>query len=710
MVKQNTLVMKKVLSAVLMTLFCGFSIVSLAQENLKSSKILYDKGLDEIYDVQPISNGYLALGHKGDEATTKKLWLIKFDKQLNVVGSKIIYNQALVSPFRLQPMANGNVLVLAQDVSKDVQSSILFCLHPEGAISWSKRFAGTANIELSDLLVTADQSIYLYGAKRHILNASPYNDQALIIKLDKNANQLWQKEIAMGDVELRTKQMLLDKNNNLILTGTMTSVEAQNREQLTSRASSTFEEISFTNTSANSNKVTTIVNDTAYVEDPFTGELEIIITKKKQLSADEKMQMLVDKLNARKNATYVAELKLNKETGEKEMNLIQRKNITKLTVKDTSYVEDPISGKLSMIISDKIVDHKFERVTKTNLEGDRQKTNGNINFYAIKISVDGEVLNQTAVNRYADYSLSNAVVENEKGYLFLLQSANYFGDGMLLQTDKNLKTISEKNITGTPILFSGLFKQKDQYVVGGIFSNTLNDYSPGFILLDNNLKVQKAKSSESLFTNFFISNIAELENNSFMLSGIGYENNQPSDVYFLPFTADGKSACNLTNYNLKMENVKDIKEYEFEGTLKSTNATLANITDAQFALADESKFTAGNICTTPDENPVAKKENGSWNQWNNKNADAFTMKIPTDWLQVSPNPSSGEFTVQYNGMQNDYGLKVFVTDITGKLIYSQFIQNQDTFKLNLSKYAAGIYNLKIDDGVKSLTRKIELLK
>jgi len=216
--------MKSIFSLLSFAFFCGISLSGFAQENLKSSKILYDKGLEEIYDVQEYNGGYIALGHKGDAATTKKLWLIKFDKNLNVLGSKVVYNQELVSPFQLQPLANGNVLVLAQDVSKKLQSSIVFCLHPEGALSWSKRFASKGNVELSDIVVNK-QDVYLYGANKHILNEYPNNDKALLIKMDVSGNEKWQKEIAMGSVELRTKQLLLDKNNHLLLTGTLTDVE-----------------------------------------------------------------------------------------------------------------------------------------------------------------------------------------------------------------------------------------------------------------------------------------------------------------------------------------------------------------------------------------------------------------------------------------------------------------------------------------------------
>lgn len=757
--------MKKYISLLLLIFFCGFSVLSFAQENLKSSKILYAKGLEEIYDVQAYNGGYIALGHKGEEATNKKLWLIKFDKDLNVIGSKVIYNQELVSPFRLQKLRNGNVLVLAQDASKKIQSSILFCLHPEGAISWSKEFSSAVNVELSDMLVTKDQSVYLYGAKKHIINEQPNTDQAILIKIDQKGQQLWQKEIDMGVSELRTKQLILTSDNNLLLTGTLTDVTSIATEAPIQR---TIKPNKFFKTG----KLATA--DTIYIEDPISGELEMRIvdnstiyeaTKRESIkdfvdAISEKQTELVtnkteqgnDRLNNTiRNIIEVLESDtsemMNPESGEFEMVISEREVVLKETRKsemkdriealgmayadiikknkfsttksnkssnevniDTIYVEDPITGRVTMtIVENARGNTNFDRSTiNTSLTKAREKTNEIINYYALKVSLDGEVKHKVAINRYADYSFSNAVVENKKGYLFLLQSANYFGDGLLLQTDRNLKTLSTKTLTGSPILFSGLFKQKKNYVIGGVYSNSLKDYSPGFVLLNKKLEVLQSKSSKSLFSHFFISNIASMQDNSFMMSGIGYEHNQASDIYILPYSEDGQSACELESYEMKMKVVNEVTPFELITNVHSNNVVL--ITDAQFALADDNKFTSGNICTTPDENPVDNKENGSWNQWSNKNADAFSMKIPSDWIKVSPNPSRGEFTVQYDGMQNEGGLKVYVTDMNGRIVHAEYFQNQDVFKLNLRKLGSGVYNLRIDDGFKSQTKKLTLVK
>ena len=678
--------MKKYISLLLITFFCGFSITSLAQDNLKSSKILYDKGLEEIYDVQEYNGGYIALGHKGDEATTKKLWLIKFDKDLNVIGSKVIFNQELVSPFRLQKLSNGNVLVLAQDASQKVQNSVLFCLHPEGAISWSKRFSSALNIELSDMLVTKDQTVYLYGAKKHIINTMPNNDIALLIKIDQLGNQQWQKEIEMGAVELRTKQLMLDRNNNLLLTGTLIDISDIPSAKIAHTISQVAESID-------------IPADTVYIEDPVTGQLEMRVVTKEVKRSKTKAVEMNDRVSAL--GQFYKEIIYTGKDNADPFSIAYQKQMPR----NTFFVEDALTRKLVM----RLVKREVESVEVIrSVDNKRNETNGIINFYAMQVSLAGEVLHKTAVNGYADYSFSNAVVENDNGYLFLLQSANYFGDGLILQTDKNLNALSKQTLTGSPMLYSGLFKQNDNYVIGGVFSNTLKDYSPGFVLLNNELEVLQAKSSKSLFSHFFISNIAPMHDQRFMLSGIGYEQNQPSDIYFLPFTSDGKSACELASYEMKIEAVKDESLFEFTTKVQSNNGVV--ISDAQFALADDNKFTSGNVCTTPDENPVDNKENGSWNQWNHKNADAFSMKIPTNWIQVSPNPSEGEFTVQYDGMQNEGGLKIYVTDMNGRMVHSQFLQNQDVFKLNLRKLGPGVYNLQINDGFKSQTKKITVVK
>lgn len=647
--------MKNIIALLLAVLFAG---TLFAQEQLKSSKILYNQGLEELYELQKVHDGYLALGLKGSEATNKKLWLIKFNQRFEVVGSRIIYNEVLENPFKMVQLPNGNTMILAQQLKDKIKQSILIKLSPDGRILNAKVFQDKQNVELSDMVLVGNE-LFIYGAKKHITNEQPEYDKMLLIKTTTEAQVLWQKEYDLGQVELTSKQLIVDSRGDLLLTGTLVNLDLPKTEIKEPEIK------------------TAVKKDTVYLEDE-DGNLKMIIRN----IEPEKPAYLID------NQLVYSDKK------------VMRKEDFQRALRDTTYVEDE-NGQLKMIVS------KPKQLTKVKPQTMPTAVRS---FYAIKFNKNGEKIKELTINNYAQYTYANAMIEHNDGYLFAVNPADYFGDGMLVQTDKNLNIQEKMNISGTPIIFSGIQKHQEKIIVGGIFSNTFNDYSPGFVVLDEQLKVQQAKADKSLFKHFFITNMSDMDEGHFMLNGIGYEHGKTSDIYFLPFTSSGQSACDMKSFEVKTSSVKTkVANHNFT-TFKASESDLSQ-QELQVQLAEEPGFESGNICTTPDQEPINREDNKSWSKWQDNNADVFGMKIPTDWLQVSPNPSmTGKFFVQYDGMQNDGGLKVIVTDITGRQVQAKFIQNQDIFELDLSKFSTGIYNLNINDGHKSLTKKIEVLR
>jgi uncharacterized repeat protein (TIGR01451 family) len=75
-------------------------------------------------------------------------------------------------------------------------------------------------------------------------------------------------------------------------------------------------------------------------------------------------------------------------------------------------------------------------------------------------------------------------------------------------------------------------------------------------------------------------------------------------------------------------------------------------------------------------------------------------------LDIFPNPSNGEFTVQFVSIRSgSYNFEL--TDISGRVIYSQLFNHKSTTQLRPSlKLAGGIYLLSIADGQSKTTRKL----
>lgn len=73
------------------------------------------------------------------------------------------------------------------------------------------------------------------------------------------------------------------------------------------------------------------------------------------------------------------------------------------------------------------------------------------------------------------------------------------------------------------------------------------------------------------------------------------------------------------------------------------------------------------------------------------------QKIST--ISVYPNPGTGEVTVDFRGCKNASGVRL--TDLTGKLVYTQTIQGEEQMNLNFSNLNKGLYFLTVEDDLGS---------
>jgi hypothetical protein len=78
---------------------------------------------------------------------------------------------------------------------------------------------------------------------------------------------------------------------------------------------------------------------------------------------------------------------------------------------------------------------------------------------------------------------------------------------------------------------------------------------------------------------------------------------------------------------------------------------------------------------------------------------------------ISPNPTTGKITLQFNSSANDnYSVKVI--DMVGKMVMNMRGTSEpglNTIHLDLSKFAKGIYMVQLDEGYnKKLITKIVL--
>ena len=78
-----------------------------------------------------------------------------------------------------------------------------------------------------------------------------------------------------------------------------------------------------------------------------------------------------------------------------------------------------------------------------------------------------------------------------------------------------------------------------------------------------------------------------------------------------------------------------------------------------------------------------------------------------DNLSIAPNPTNGEFTIQFTSPNSD-AVKIYITDLRGRKIFENVFNNESLFieKINLTTVEKGMYLVQIFNGDNKITKKI----
>jgi lysyl endopeptidase len=80
-------------------------------------------------------------------------------------------------------------------------------------------------------------------------------------------------------------------------------------------------------------------------------------------------------------------------------------------------------------------------------------------------------------------------------------------------------------------------------------------------------------------------------------------------------------------------------------------------------------------------------------------------------IAVYPNPTSGEFSIDYGSIDNNGGIKeLVITNNLGTIILKKTYNSQKSITLNLSNYNPGIYYIEIFDGKERICRQLSIKK
>jgi Secretion system C-terminal sorting domain len=312
-------------------------------------------------------------------------------------------------------------------------------------------------------------------------------------------------------------------------------------------------------------------------------------------------------------------------------------------------------------------------------------------WLGIQCNAKGILQNKSLLPGYANYNTAASILATNNNYIAVLNNKKYFGEATYVQFDKHLNIENTYQITGSPAIISGIMQSNDKIILGALFSNDVNNYSPGFIQIDKATNTTQSKASATLFDFFFINAISSNANDGFSISGTGYNNHEFSDAYIYPFNKNGEGICDYVNKEIELKKIR-----LRESTLQTRLASNTNIMVVSAnAVIEKGSVQCSSICNTPDD--LIVPENKNWSAWQKNNAEVFTFKVPTKWLNVYPNPTANIVKVDYLAARSD-ALMVTIFNQFGSIVFRQFIKNQDKFEIDITTFSVGKYYIKVNDG------------
>jgi hypothetical protein len=87
----------------------------------------------------------------------------------------------------------------------------------------------------------------------------------------------------------------------------------------------------------------------------------------------------------------------------------------------------------------------------------------------------------------------------------------------------------------------------------------------------------------------------------------------------------------------------------------------------------------------------------------NRSAAEATPVVPFE-ISVFPNPSHGQSTLYLKGDLRQTGIKM--TDVSGKVVWQQQVNNRPVVPLPMDKYPAGVYVLMVTNAAGTKTMKL----
>lgn len=159
----------------------------------KQGNKLWDKTYGEVEDDRALSivstsdRGYLIVGLKKE-----KIWAFKTDANGNILWKQTYGNGNPQGSVNIINSNDGNFMIATEIPANGNWNARLIKINEEGNVLWDKQYGNQNNEIISSIIQTKSQEYILVG---HVFSDYEQESEILLIKTDKNGNQIWLKNI-----------------------------------------------------------------------------------------------------------------------------------------------------------------------------------------------------------------------------------------------------------------------------------------------------------------------------------------------------------------------------------------------------------------------------------------------------------------------------------------------------------------------------------
>ncbi len=208
--------------------------------NLLSSRTYGGSSLDEAYSVQMLASGnYIVSGrtysgngdvtnHYGTPGMDSDIWLVEFNPAGDIVWQKSYGSSSNDNAWKVLSTSDGGLLVGGVAFGNDgtvTENTIgstdfyVMKLDAQRNIQWQKKYGGTANDNLFNMITTPDNNFLLIGSSISKSNDVTNNYGSFdiwIVKINQQGNMIWQKNLGSSTSDSSRDALYLDDENLLV--------------------------------------------------------------------------------------------------------------------------------------------------------------------------------------------------------------------------------------------------------------------------------------------------------------------------------------------------------------------------------------------------------------------------------------------------------------------------------------------------------------